>query len=453
MRFPSLLSWALPACAGLLISLPAAAQSWVQSSMPSLRPGHGAAVLPDGDVLVAGGYTFDDFDAAQRVDRYDAATGTWSYVGDALEGHYVDVHAFPLPDGRVLVGSMETNLEIYDPVTNTSTPTGAFFFFSDSGVTQLPDGDPFFVGGGMDFADWGGAVRFDVATNAVQGLPELGTPRRRLTATGLADGRVLTAGGFRSGDEVDPGGTLATVEIYDPVANAWTAGAPMLQPRHEHRAALLQDGRVFVTGGSADYASLASTEFYDPATGTWSAGPTLPGSFQNHTMTVLPSGRVILVGGTSAVLYDPEADAFTALPSLTVARAGHNATYLPDRGLMITGGYTTVAELYPLGVTGEGEACVITEECASGACEEGLCVDDEGSTGAGAGGPGGPGGPGGGCSLPFFDFSGSPGGAAMLLVAPGLFAFRRRRSASSRSLARRLSAYTVPIRESPSSTP
>ena len=148
----------------------------------------------------------------------------------------------------------------------------------------------------------------------------------------------------------------------------------------------------------------------------------MPGGFQSHTMTRLPSGRVVIVGGTSALLYDPATDAYTTLPSLAEHRWGHNTTYLPGKGLLITGGATPVAELYPLGVTDEGEACVITEACASGTCEEGLCVGDQGWTE--------PGNPGGGCSLPFFDVSGAPGGAAMLLVAPGLFAFRRKRSAS-----------------------
>ncbi|EYF00270.1 Kelch repeat-containing protein [Chondromyces apiculatus] len=452
MRFPDFLMRLLPACAGLLVSLPAAAQSWVQSSLNVPRLNQSAALLPGGDVLLVGG----DFDygTGKAVERYSAATGTWSIVGDTLQDHVSSTHAFSLPGGQVLVGSMEAPFEIYDPVSETSislSPAGQFF--SDTATTRLSDGDLLFVGGGMSTFDWGDTQRFDVATNTLQVVAFLSTPRRSHTATLLVDGRVLVVGGLHSLSEVGPTEVLASVEIYDPVADTWSAGAPLPGARVNHRASRLPDGRVLVTGGQdATLALLDSTVLYDPATDTWSAGPTLPSARAYHEVVSLPSGRVVLVGGdgalTSALAYDPATHAFVALPSLSGERIFHDVTYIPGEGVLVTGGDSEIAELYPLGATGEGEACVITDECASGTCEEGLCTDDSGPVGAGGAGPGatstsvstgvgaggagggGPGGPGGGCSLDFLDFSGSPGGAAMLLMAPGLFAFRRRRSVS-----------------------
>ena len=64
--------------------------------------------------------------------------------------------------------------------------------------------------------------------------------------------------------------------IYE--GGSWTEVAPMVNPRAQHAAALLPDGRVLVAGGSIDasnyflYTSpnaLACAEIYDPQTDTW----------------------------------------------------------------------------------------------------------------------------------------------------------------------------------------
>src|SRR6266571_6025478 len=54
------------------------------------------------------------------------------------------------------------------------------------------------------------------------------------TATRLADGRVLVAGGAASG-----GGPTAAAEIYDPATRVWTAAAQMTTARTGHTATLL----------------------------------------------------------------------------------------------------------------------------------------------------------------------------------------------------------------------
>jgi hypothetical protein len=84
------------------------------------------------------------------------------------------------------------------------------------------------------------------------------------SATLLADGRVLVAGGGR-GDS-----PLRTAEIYDPFTGQWTPTANLLDARTFHTATLLPDGRVLVVGGINPNGSMASAELYDPATSTWS---------------------------------------------------------------------------------------------------------------------------------------------------------------------------------------
>src|SRR6185503_18679389 len=82
--------------------------------------------------------------------------------------------------------------------------------------------------------------------------------RRGHTATRLADGRVLIAGGENST------GTLNVTELYDSSSGTFSAAANMTTARADHSATLLADGRVLIAGGHH-----ASTEIFDPSTGAF----------------------------------------------------------------------------------------------------------------------------------------------------------------------------------------
>ena len=89
------------------------------------------------------------------------------------------------------------------------------------------------------------------------------------TATLLADGRVLVAGG--GGDYTDTQ-FLASAEIFDPTTGTFTAtGIDALRRAPTTAANLLADGRVLVTGGYGAEAPLPEAELFDPVTGTFSS--------------------------------------------------------------------------------------------------------------------------------------------------------------------------------------
>lgn len=162
-------------------------------------------------------------------------------------------------------------------------------------ATTLADGSVL-VAGGCDVDGCGRATASTfllTADGALPAAPLLG-PRDGHTATRLADGRVLVVGGY-AGEGMPP---LATAELFDPAAGRWTPTAPMGTGRGGHASAPLGDGRVLVTGGWGDTRSgTARTEIFDPVTGVFVPGPDLPEAVDGHAVGVLADGSVLVAGG------------------------------------------------------------------------------------------------------------------------------------------------------------
>jgi len=174
-------------------------------------------------------------------------------------------------------------------------------------------------------------------------MADLNQPRAEHTATLLANGTVLIAGGR------DPAGQpLASAEIYDPATGAYTLlASPLPAPVWGHTANRLSDGTVLIAGGTGDGGlPVAAAQLFDPATGAFTALDPLSTPRARHTATRLRNGSVLLAGGTdgskplaSLEVYDPTTRTFSLAPSaLVVPRQDHTATLLPDRRVLVAGG-------------------------------------------------------------------------------------------------------------------
>jgi hypothetical protein len=187
-----------------------------------------------------------------------------------------------------------------------------------------------------------------------QTVGKFGTPfvnpvgRMNYTVTPLKDGRVLIAGGVSFGD-APPAGRLGVAQLWDPGTGKFTTTGSLNEPRTDHTATLLGDGRVLITGGadlSDGIDNQASAELYDPATGKFTMTGAMSHGRAYHTATLLPDGKVLIAGGygggtlptATAELYDPATGSFSPTGSMSVARDRHTATLLPDGKVLIAGG-------------------------------------------------------------------------------------------------------------------
>src|SRR2546427_10288613 len=108
--------------AGLALAQ-AAGPSWtVTGSLGTARYGHTATLLPNGKVLVVGGWGFGYLDLKGSAELYDPATGKWNGTGSLNIPRYVHT-ATLLPNGKVLVTggrgglSSRKSAELYEPGT------------------------------------------------------------------------------------------------------------------------------------------------------------------------------------------------------------------------------------------------------------------------------------------------------------------------------------------------
>ena len=125
------------------------------------------------------------------------------------------------------------------------------------------------------------------------------------TATLLNDGRVFIAGGTHT-----DGVARASCELFDPKANRWTPAPSMIHARAGHAAAVLTDGSVLVTGGETGLGifpieSLSSTEIYHPTSNSWTVAAAMHVPRRMHSSIGLRDGRVLVVGGTNLAPGSP----------------------------------------------------------------------------------------------------------------------------------------------------
>lgn len=217
--------------------------------------------------------------------------------------------------------------------------------------------------------------------------------RRMASATAVgADGRLWLLGGWGQPLGPEPPSrtrnreglesrVLASLEVYDPVANTYIEHAPMRQPRWLFAATFGADGKLYAFGGFAVPSffshdnddpdderkhsewmrqagqALRSVEVYDPATDTWSPRAPLPEPRQNMAAALGADGKIYVIGGLtgysnliaqrSVFVYDPATDSWSDGPPLRTARQGHTAVATKNGRIYAIGGTNAHTKFSP----------------------------------------------------------------------------------------------------------
>ncbi len=286
-------------------------------------------------------------------------TGGWSSGGDLSTARWGQMIGVPLEGGRVLVtgassdGAGIGSVDIYDPARGwtvgpklSSDPLGAVAAPLPGGRALLAGGVPWLGGTDSPIPPVATAMTYNPSTGTWTEAPNMSVPRYGATATTLADGRVLVAGGG-TGTQTSP---LAGTQFFNPSSSTWTTAPSLEHSRFAHSAVLLRGGRVLVVGG-ADQLNperlLDSAELFDPAAGRWLSAGSIGAPRKQFTLTALADGRALIAGGLAAdgstvlrstLIYDPTKNQWAPGPDLANARTGHAAAILTDGRVLVTGG-------------------------------------------------------------------------------------------------------------------
>lgn len=268
---------------------------------PSARSEVSATAL-EGSIVVAGG-----LDAAGRsldtVTSYDPVSGAWTAIADLPEPRdhgalaaWADRMYFS-GGGEFARRTAHPDLWAYDPKLESWASLTPMPHARWQHAMVALDGVLYIVGGIIDGSDDHTAVwAYDLDAETWRtDLAPLPTPREHLAAV-AADGRVIVLAGRM-------GGNLDDVEIYDPHADAWTAGPEMPTPRSGFTAVHLADG-VHVTGGE-DFGTGRTIEAHERLeleSMTWSTLPALPTARHGIGSAVVGGRWYVIAGGTEVGL-------------------------------------------------------------------------------------------------------------------------------------------------------
>ena len=339
--------------------------------MSTPRSGHTATLLTNGKVLIAGGsgpysYTLPPLARTTPLasaELYDPSSGTFTATGSMATSR-IGHTATLLSNGKVLIagGAGDTSpdgyylpvasAELYDPSSGTFTATGDMTarrlghtatLLADGRV--LIAGGPSIAGGHLVFPP--DAELYDPSTGTFTGIGTLDTGDHWSSTTLLADGRVLMVG--ISAHLYDPG----TGGLSDPINNNYFGDFGVY---FNPKATLLMNGKLLFAGYDDDEGDFWSPELFDPA-GILTTTGKMSARRADHTATLLPDGTV-LIGGrgwfqsgnseyfystvNSAELYDPVAGTFSKTSNMATDRDGHTATLLNDGRVLIAGGVQIV---------------------------------------------------------------------------------------------------------------
>ncbi len=271
---------------------PATGKWTFTGSMTMPREGHQAVLLQNGQVLVAGGSNASGTLASAEL--YNPATGTWAATGSmtaARSGFSLTV----LQNGQVLAWQ-GSSADLYNPATGTWSATGGpTSSVGGANSALLPNGDVLAIGLSLNTP----SELYNPSTGAWSTTGSTGTTMLNPITPEFSNGEVLATGSFASGVASDSSSSL-----YDPSTGQFTLEAGPCSCR-AFNGAKLQTDQVLVVGGAISRQAqpypitltISSAELWSLSTQSWTSTGNLHDSRSGATVTLLQNGQALVAGG------------------------------------------------------------------------------------------------------------------------------------------------------------
>ena len=311
----------------------------------AMSMGHGAAAAMP---AMPGMPDVPSIDVCDLADR-----GYWELL--PVDSHVLAVHAILMHTGQVLFfagsGNNVPNFNahlvksvVWDYEGGLFYDPGCPFDVFCAGQTVLPDGKVLVAGGTNKYDNFVGSratYLFDPDLRQWIRVDDMDAQRWYPTLVSLGDGRAVVSSGIE-----------APNEIFDPAVGWAALPATTNLPLYPHLF-LLQDGRLFYTGGQLGNATVEGRAI-EPLTGAEEPVSGLRDKDvrdQGNSILLPPAQaqRVMVIGGGGDPAATRHTDiidlaagsagaAFVPGPDLARARGLCNSVILPDRTVLVTGG-------------------------------------------------------------------------------------------------------------------
>lgn len=239
------------------------------------------------------------------------------------------------------------------PPNLTVTSTDDTYTFRVDDLVEVSDG--------KFRADHTVTVQPDMATAVSGAVATVGN-----SASGsLFEGKAIITGGTLAGATA-----VTTCRIYDSATDTWAAGGSLNTARWGHAQSIIPSnmtpvpGRILVTGGSSGYmgAALASVELYNPFTNTWTAKTSMATARADHAQITLSKGylgNVLVTGGrtmsgsnvvfnhvsecgpclNTGEMYVTDMNTWQPTGAMSWCRFGHQMVEIEGGKVLVIGGY------------------------------------------------------------------------------------------------------------------
>ena len=295
--------------------------SWTK--LPNLnfaRQNQAATLLESGDLLIIAGDG-----SGQTAEIFNPSTGTWNVTNSTTATYSDRPSAVLLNDGQVLLcaGAYVTG-EIYNPTSQTWTKTGnSIYPRGEAAIMKLTNGNILIAGGNVGgWAQSSELFDFGLKTWSLTGstIDVHQVPTNKMVL--LGNGNPLICAGYTT-----------TTEIYT-TKGTWAQTGSCAVPRTFHTVTLLADGRVLTAGGytgANDYR--ADAELFDPIPDAASQNiSTHFGSAASITLTAQSLSQPLTFTAVQTPTHG----------SLTPISSNGNVTFTPDSSFVGSDSFTFV---------------------------------------------------------------------------------------------------------------